>query len=48
MHCGLPADDNSVAMCACRTSSAHHVQKISIPKRDGHTYVHTYIHTDVK
>ena len=28
--------------CMRRTFNARHVQKISIPKRDGHTYIHTY------
>ena len=33
-----PADNNSAAMCVRRTSSARHIQKISILKCDGHTY----------
>ena len=38
--CALwPADNNSAAMCVRRTSSARHIQKISILKCDGHTYI---------
>ena len=44
-HALRPADNTSAAACACHTSSICCVQKISIPKRDIHTYIHTYIHT---
>ena len=40
-----PVDNNSAAACARRTFSARRAQKISVPKRDGHTYIHTYIQT---
>ena len=40
--CALwPADNNSAAACVRHTSSARSIQKISILKRDGHTYIHT-------
>ena len=52
-------DDNSAATSVCarplytgRYPAYAHARaqytEISIPKRDGHTYIHTYIHTDAK
>ena len=41
MVCQQVADNNSAAVCLHHTSSACHIQKISIPKCDGHTYIQT-------
>ena len=40
-----PVDNNNAAICARCTFNTRRVQKTSIPKHDGQTYVHTYRQT---